>query len=325
MADLLEWLALSWGRLMANGRMNLLRRAWVRLVLPHLWELALVGGAYLVYMYARSLVLSDFVSTALANANIIISLERELGFFWEPEWQAWALSSAKHMVIFFNWVYIVTFWPVLIITGVILYVVNRQRYLYYRNIVLLSFIFALLGFTLFPLAPPRMIADHFVDTIKAFGPAFYASRAMASFYNPYAAMPSLHFSWTLMFGVLFLRMPNKWIKVMGVLYPTMTLLAITITANHYIMDAMAGALLVIAAFLTMELGFRRRFFLPTILAHLGMESWARRVRFLNQPSEPSKDARDSRSVIRRLATGSRLLSFGRTQDNITGETGSSTQ
>jgi len=118
---------------------------------------------------------------------------------------------------------------------------------------------------IFPLAPPRMIAEHFVDTIKAFGPSGYASREFANYYNAYAAMPSLHFSWTVMFGVLFLSTPNKWIKVFGVIYPTMTLLAITITGNHYIMDAVGGGLLVLGAFLTMELGIKRRFFIPKLV------------------------------------------------------------
>ena len=116
-----------------------------------------------------------------------------------------------------------------------------------------------------------MIGELFMDTIQEFGPTFYASREFANFYNPYAAMPSLHFSWTVMFGILFLRTPNKWVKILGVIYPTTTLLAITITANHYIMDAIAGAALMVAAFALMELGFRRLLFLPQI---------SRRVRIL---------------------------------------------
>ena len=219
-----------------------------------------------MYMYTRALVFSDFQSTALANARRVIEFEKNLGFFWEPHWQSWTIASTKSLVIFFNWAYIVSFWPIILTVAVILYFTNRNRYKYYRNIVLLSFVIALLGFMLFPLAPPRMIAEHFVDTIKAFGPSGYASREFANYYNAYAAMPSLHFGWTVMFGILFLRTPNKWVKVLGVIYPTMTLFAITITGNHYIMDAIGGGLLILASFLTMELGFRRRFFLPVIIS-----------------------------------------------------------
>ena len=267
--------------------------AWLRWLLPHARELALVAGIYWIYMYTRALAFNDFGATAAT----MISFEKSLGFFWVPQWQYWAISSAKHLVIFFNWAYIVTFWPILLSTGVILYLTNRQRYRYYRNVVLLTFIFALLGFVLFPLAPPRMMVDHFVDTIKAFGPAFYASREFANFYNPYAAMPSLHFSWTLLFGVLLLRTPNKWIKGLGVLYPTLTLLAITITANHYIMDAVGGGLLVIAAFLTIEFGFRRRMFLPAILSYFRPESWKRGVPFLYHNGMQRQEAGVSHSKL----------------------------
>ena len=233
-----------------------------KLVLPHLMEIGILVGGYFVYMYTRALVFSDFQGTALANARRVIEFEKSWGFFWEPVWQSWAIASAKSLVIFFNWAYIITFWPIILTAAVILYFTNRDRYKYYRNIVLVSFLLALLGFMLFPLAPPRMIAEHFVDTIKAFGPSGYASREFANYYNAYAAMPSLHFGWTVMFGIIFFRSNNKWLKVFGAFYPAFTLFAITITGNHYIMDAVGGGLLILASFLTVELGLRGRFFLP---------------------------------------------------------------
>jgi len=258
----------------------------------HLREVLIIVGAYWAYMYTRSLVFADSQATALSNAGNIISLEQSLGLFWEPQWQQWAITSANFLVVFFNWAYIVTFGPIIITTALILYFANRARYRYYRNVVLLSFAFALVAFMLFPLAPPRMMAGHFVDTIKAFGPVFYASRDFANFYNPYAAMPSLHFSWTVMFGILFLRTPNKWVRILGVIYPTMTLFAITITANHYIMDAIGGGLLITAAFATVELGFRRRLFIPSLAARLQPYLSSRGLHFL------------------RLSSGKRALAHG---------------
>ena len=262
---------------MWSQRLNLGMLKMGKRMLPHAGEFALLVGAYFAYMYTRKLAFTDFETIALDNAKRIISLEKSLGFFWEPEWQAWTISSAKSLVVFFNWAYIITFWPIILTIAFILYVVNRRRYVYFRNVVLLSFVFALLGFMLFPLAPPRMLADHFVDTIKAFGPAFYASREFANFYNPYAAMPSLHFSWTIMLGVLFLRTPSIWMKVLGVLYPALTLVAITVTANHYIMDAIGGALLIGASFAVMEFVFRRRLFLPGAVERLRLRSQRRRI------------------------------------------------
>ena len=101
----------------------------------------------------------------------------------------------------------------------------------------------------------------FVDTIKDFGPSWYASREMASYYNAFAAMPSLHFAWTVIFGVLFFKQAGLHFKLLGILYPTMTLFAIIITANHYIMDALVGAVMMLLTYLVYEFLIHRRLFL----------------------------------------------------------------
>ncbi len=216
------------------------RRAFAIRAFPHFRELVLLASAYFIYMYTRAIFFSDVRTVALENAQRVVDLEKTVGIFWEPIWQNWALDAAGYIVLFFNWVYIFTFWPIILTTAIILYMVNRKRYFFYRNVVLVSFVVALVMFALFPLAPPRMLAGTFVDTIASFGPSFYASRELASFYNVFAAMPSLHFAWTLVFGYMFFTAGPKWLKVAGVMYPTMTLLAITITGNHFILDAIGG-------------------------------------------------------------------------------------
>jgi hypothetical protein len=115
--------------------------------LPHLREIGLVVGTYFAYMYSRTLVFSDFQGTALANAQRVIDFEKNLGFFWEPVWQSWTIESARSLVIFFNWAYIVTFFPIVLTASIVLYFTNRERYKYYRNVVLLSFLIALVGFS----------------------------------------------------------------------------------------------------------------------------------------------------------------------------------
>lgn len=225
----------------------------LRAALPHLREVGIVVGAYFAYMYTRALLFTDVEATALANAQDIISLERAAGFFWEPAWQAWAIDRAQAVVVLFNWLYILTFLPVTITSAIVIYLVDRDRYYYYRNVVLLTFVFALLVFIVFPLAPPRMLAEYFVDTIDRFGPSAYSSREAASYYNSFAAMPSLHFTWTVVFGAIFFRYCNRWLKSLGVLYPVMTLLAITITGNHYILDVLVGLMVALASFGTMWL------------------------------------------------------------------------
>ena len=215
-------------------------------------------GAYFLYMFARKYLLSDIDVVAIANSFRVIDLERALGFFWEPRWQEWVIASGRWFIIFSNWAYILTFLPVAALTAIIVYRTNWDTYVYYRSVILISFAVALLMFVLFPLAPPRMITGYFVDSIHVFGPQGYSSRDFQAFYNVFAAMPSLHFSWTIMFGVLYFRTGKPLLRVAGVVYPTLTFFAITVTANHYIVDAIAGGVLILASFLTYEAFLRCR-------------------------------------------------------------------
>jgi hypothetical protein len=101
---------------------------------------------------------------------------------------------------------------------------------------------ALVLHAVYPLAPPRMLPG-FVDTMARFGPNAYASSAVASLANQHAAMPSVHFMWAVIvaYGVVrAARTPYRWIAVA---HPVLTLLAIVATANHYLLDAVVGGVL----------------------------------------------------------------------------------
>ena len=128
---------------MATIRQHIPQSPLSRICLPHVMEIGIVVGAYFAYMYSRALIFSDFQSTALANARRVIEFEKSAGFFWEPGWQSWAIESARSLVIFLNWANIVTFFPIVLTASVVRYFTNRERYRYYRNVVLLSFLIAL--------------------------------------------------------------------------------------------------------------------------------------------------------------------------------------
>ena len=153
-----------------------------------------------------------------------------------------SLDSETGPLLFFNYLYIFTFFPVVLSSAAILYMVNRKRYLYYRGMILLSFVAALLFFAVYPLAPPRFMEfTGIIDSIIVHDPAWYGSRDAAVFYNEYAAMPSLHFSWTLLWGFVYWRSGPRILKMLGVLYPIATFFAIVVTGNHYTLDALGGA------------------------------------------------------------------------------------
>ena len=215
---------------------------------PHLLEIALIVGMYLLYLLARGLAVVELESSALSHAKLIVSLEKSFGIFWESRWQSWALENARPLVVALNWVYIATYWPVIFIMGLVLYIRERPVYYYYRNVILVGFVAALAIFTVFPLAPPFLASsvlglDQMSDTIQELGPSFYGGSEMARFYNTYAAMPSLHFTWTAVLGVLLVRRSRGPWKSLGAAYPVLTFFAIIITGNHFILDAVAGGLL----------------------------------------------------------------------------------
>jgi hypothetical protein len=121
-----------------------------------------------------------------------------------------------------------------------------QVYSYYRWILVVMTLIALVVFWLYPLAPPRLLPGAgFIDTV----PHFHtwgmdpSKPARAGISNQYAAMPSMHFGWALWCGTTLWRCASRWWqRALGVIYPTLTLLVILGTANHYVMDAIGGAL-----------------------------------------------------------------------------------
>ena len=232
-------------------------------VFRYLREVAIIAVAYFAYMFIRKFIIVDAESIAFDNANKVVAFESALGFFWEPLWQGWALDNSRPLVIFLNWVYIITFWPVITITAHILYFRNRPTYFGVRNVILLTFIFALIVFAVFPLAPPFFLPEHgFIDTITQFGPSQYKwvlytdDNEAVVFYNAFAAMPSVHFGFTVLLGVLFFTMRPIWLKLLGIIYPSLTFFAIILTGNHFIIDAVGGGAVALAAYLTYRLLLR---------------------------------------------------------------------
>jgi len=215
---------------------------------PHLKEFVLVSGAYLLYLLIRQIIAADIQLVAFIHAESVVDLEKDLGLFWEPTLQQWAINTSDWLVVFFNWAYILSFYPIIVTASVILYMKSRHRYLYYRNVVLFSFLFALIAFTIFPLAPPRMLTKNFVDTMAIFGPSIYSAAEGAGFYNAFAAMPSLHFGWSVLFGTIFFRSGYRALRIFAFIYPSMMLFTIVVTGNHYFLDAVAGGVVIALSF-----------------------------------------------------------------------------
>ena len=103
---------------------------------------------------------------------------------------------------------------------------------------------ALGGFYLYPLAPPRLLpGGGFTDTVIDVGVwGSWANDSVAAASNQYAAMPSLHAGWAIWCGVAVALLSTRpWARAVAVAYPVATVLVTLLTANHYLLDAVAGA------------------------------------------------------------------------------------
>jgi hypothetical protein len=205
-------------------------------------ELGILAGVYLVYSLTRGN-LGNKASLAFDNAYSIISLEEGWGIFVELEIQSFFLDH-ELLVYLANGVYTWAYYPLLVGVGLWLYFRYHEIYPRIRNVFLATIAISLLGFTLYPVAPPRFIPG-FVDTLEQNSPLNYSLPTLQAFYNPYAAMPSIHFAWTFLLGMTLAFIASPWwARLAGVLWPAAILISTVATANHFLLDIVGGALTV---------------------------------------------------------------------------------
>jgi PAP2 superfamily protein len=217
---------------------------------PPLWrELLLITVFYGVYMVIRLVVSPIGTASAFAHADQVLSVERALGLDIELGLNRTLLELpwlARTANIFYTTAHFVVTLSVLIW----LYRRRPGHYRWLRTALMVATLAALTGFWLYPLAPPRFLPGYgFIDPVTAlhtFG--LYSAPGSGDLTNQYAAMPSMHAGWALWCGLVLVRLASeRWVRVLGVLYPVATVLVILATANHYTLDAVVGAVLVIAA------------------------------------------------------------------------------
>lgn len=231
-------------------------RALLRHVGPRdLIELVIIVVAYLVYFGVRGQVIQR-PHEAIGRAIHLIEIEERLHLFWEADLQHWLLGY-RWLVDLMNWTYFYAHWPVIVVVGLCLYIWRRQVYVTTRNAFLLSGAIGLVIFMFFPVAPPRLLpAWGFVDTMAIYFGASYETQAGA-FVNSFAAMPSLHFGWNLLVGLAIIRATgNILARTFAVIMPIMMLLAVVLTGNHFILDAVAGVVVALIG-LALALQLRR--------------------------------------------------------------------
>lgn len=221
-----------------NGSKALLQRAR-RLGLQ---EIAVVVGAFLVYFLIRGAVV-DRADEAIARAEDLVRLQGALGLNWELEMQSWILGQ-YWLIKTMNWIYFWGHMPVIVIFAVYLYVRHRHEYYLTRNAFLASGAIAVVIYWLLPVAPPRLLPElGLIDTMAIYDRVGYNAQEASAFVNQYAAVPSLHFGWSLLLGLVVARVgkhPVAW--VLGFAWPIAMFFSVIMTGNHFVLDAVAGGI-----------------------------------------------------------------------------------
>ena len=122
----------------------------------------------------------------------------------------------------------------------------REQYLWVRRVMATMTMVALVLHVVMPLAPPRMLPG-FVDTGLAYNESVYSSPTAAALANQYAAMPSLHVGWAIIVAAAVIAtFRSRW-RYLILAHPTITVIVVVVTANHYWLDALvAGALFAVS-------------------------------------------------------------------------------
>jgi len=219
-----------------------------------LLEMLLIRVTYAAYSQVRLAATGGTISGGRERAEHhgeqIMAIERVLHLDIE--------HAVNHAVVgigwlrgFFDFYYTSFHFAVPLTVLGLLYWRRPVDYRWARSTLGLTTLLALIGFWLYPLAPPRLMPDlGIIDTVHGvqdFSQPDYGT--LTSLTNQYAAMPSLHFGWSLWCGlVIALVAPRLWMKALGLLHPLFTVMAIVATGNHWVLDAVGGAVVVLAGF-----------------------------------------------------------------------------
>jgi hypothetical protein len=224
-----------------------------------IWVLGQGGFVVLcIYLYFRIRNITEGSrDVAVAHAQDVVELEQSLGIYVENSLQEPFLSSGALSSVA-NAVYIYGHWPVIVATMVWTAWRHRTVFLRLRDGMIVSGLLGMLVFVTYPLAPPRLADLGLVDTITADNTAYRVLQP-TQFTNQFAAMPSLHAGWDLLVGIAIVSAASTaLVKAVGYAMPVLMTISVVVTANHYILDVVAGIALVLVGHAVAHALERRR-------------------------------------------------------------------
>jgi len=220
-------------------------------------ELSLVCGLYAVWRLAGTLSVMK-VTHALARGRALWRLERFLHLPSELALQRGALGHPIWVELC-NRYYQLAHGPALMACLAWLFFRHRERYPRARNVIA-AVTGAALAIQLIPVAPPRLLTGlGFVDTGLLYHQSVYTAlgQGMA---DQLSAMPSVHVAWAVMIAVFVVEASSSRWRFLVIAHPVLTVWAVVVTANHFWLDGVVGAVLIV----------------PALIAQDGVERWRAR-------------------------------------------------
>lgn len=210
-----------------------------------LWQLFLVNCAFAIYA-VHYLVLrrlypgAAWGRAAIADSDRVVQIERSIGIFSEPSFQRLASSHAT-FVHGLNLVYIWANVPLVIVLAIWMYVWRHHEFVLMRNAMLASTCIALLC-ELLPFAPPYLVPGlGMFNTAQGLPALNFAEPHM--FFDPYAALPSVHIAWIVLTGTAIWRTFGAFrLRWLGPALPILMVVAVVATGNHFYLDIVTGAM-----------------------------------------------------------------------------------
>ena len=230
------------------ARPSPLARAWSARW-PVGMELVLFLVLYVAYETVRDLVAIEDITRPLAHAHDIVDVEKALGLFVEPDIHHW-VQGIDAVDFTTTWVYTLAHTAGFSVMFLWVWFRRRENFAMFRNWFWLTNGLALIGYWLYPLAPPRLaglgLADPTKESLQLGGSLSW----FEPFRNEFAAMPSMHVGYTVLFALalFWLNRPSPW-RWLAFLWPAGMLFTVMATANHWWLDGVGGAATVLLGLL----------------------------------------------------------------------------
>jgi hypothetical protein len=211
-------------------------------------EIAGLAALYGLYEVVRGAG-GENLQAALANTADIVAVEQAVGIHVERGVQQ-AFEAVPLAPTLLGLAYVVLHFLGTAVALVWMHRNHPDRFPVVRTTFVAATALALVGYVLYPAAPPRLSGLGFSDTVTSSTGLDLSSDLLGALYNPFAAVPSLHFGYALIVGVALASVATGRVwRIAGALYPAAMLLIIVATGNHFFLDAVLGGLVVVAGWL----------------------------------------------------------------------------